>query len=243
VTDPLLPIPWLNTSDEMTPLPDPESAMIEPNGLLAIGGSLSINRLEEAYREGIFPWYGPDEPILWWSPDPRAVIPVDQLHISRSLRRALNRADYQVSLDRAFETVVEACAEPRPDQPGTWITDDMKAAYGRLHRAGLAHSIEIWRDQRLIGGLYGVSLGSAFFGESMFSREPNASKMAMAWLCAQLRAWQFQFLDCQMPTGHLLSMGARCLPRRQFLMMLAASQRQATRRGPWTLDIEDWRHE
>lgn len=238
-----LPIPWLAPDDETTPLPDPETALADPNGLLAIGGSLSTQRLESAYRAGIFPWFSPGEPILWWSPDPRAIIPIDAMHISRSLHRTLRRNDYAVTLDTAFDAVVEACAAPRPDQPGTWITRDMQAAYSQLHVAGLAHSIEVWRDGQLIGGLYGVSLGAAFFGESMFSRAPNGSKIAMAWLCAQLRAWGFHFLDCQMPTEHLMRLGAREIPRRRFLLALAASQRHPTRFGPWALEVADYRHE
>ncbi len=243
MTDLALPIPWLAATDETTPLPDPETALHEPNGLLAIGASLSPQRLEAAYREGIFPWFGPGEPILWWSPDPRAILAPGELHISRSLRRALNRRDYQVTLDTAFDRVVEACAAPRVDQPGTWITPDMQAAYSRLHVLGLAHSIEVWCSGDLIGGLYGVSLGQAFFGESMFSGASNGSKIAMVWLCAQLQAWGFHFLDCQMPTAHLLSMGVHCIPRQRFLLALAASQRAATRLGPWTLEVEDWRHD
>ncbi|MBY5268848.1 leucyl/phenylalanyl-tRNA--protein transferase [Spiribacter salinus] len=243
MTEAALPIPWLAADDETTPLPDPETALAEPNGLLAIGASLSPQRLEAAYRAGIFPWYSPGEPILWWSPDPRAIIAMGTLHISRSLDRALRRLDYTVTLDHAFDAVVQACAAPRADQPGTWITPDMQAAYSRLHTVGLAHSIEVWRDGALIGGLYGVSLGRAFFGESMFSRATNGSKIAMAWLCAQLRAWEFHFLDCQMPTEHLSSLGAQSLPRRRFLLTLAASQRHATHLGPWTLDVKDYRHD
>ena len=237
MTDALLPIPWLAPDDETTPLPDPETALAEPNGLLAIGGSLSPGRLEAAYRAGVFPWFSPGEPILWWSPDPRAIISPSGFHISRSLRRALRRDDYRVSLDTAFDAVVAACAEPRADQLGTWITTDMQAAYSRLHVAGLAHSIEVWRRGALIGGLYGVSLGAAFFGESMFSRAPNGSKIAMAWLMRQIHAWGFHFLDCQMPTAHLLRMGAEQIPRKRFLLALAASQRQPTRTSPWQLEI------
>ena len=238
MTDALLPIPWLAPDDETTPLPDPETALMEPNGLLAIGASLSPGRLEAAYRAGIFPWFSPGEPILWWSPDPRAIIVPARFHISRSLRRVLRRGDYAVSLDRAFDAVVAACAEPRPDQPGTWITAEMQAAYSRLHIIGLGHSIEVWRGDALIGGLYGVSLGGAFFGESMFSRAPNGSKIAMAWLMRQLQAWGFDFLDCQMPTSHLQTMGAEPITRKRFLLALAASQRRPTRTGPWQLEID-----
>ena len=241
MTDAILPVPWLAADDETTPLPDPQTALTDPNGLLAIGGSLSPSRLEAAYREGIFPWYNPGEPILWWSPDPRTILRPDALHISRSLAKVLKRRDYRVTLDTAFDAVVAGCAAPRADQPGTWITREMQAAYSRLHVLGLAHSIEVWRAETLVGGLYGVSLGAAFFGESMFSRVSNASKIAMAWLCAQLRAWDFHFLDCQMPTAHLLRLGAECIPRPRFLLMLAASQRMPTRTGRWVLTVEDWR--
>ncbi len=236
--EPVLPIPWIAADDETTPLPDPETALAEPNGLLAIGGSLSPSRLEAAYRAGIFPWYSPGEPILWWSPDPRALITPKSLHISRSMRRALRRADHTVTLDTAFDQVVSECAAPRDDQPGTWITQEMRAAYSRLHMAGLAHSIEVWRDNTLIGGLYGVSIGHAFFGESMFSRAPNGSKIALIWLLRQIEHWGFHFLDCQLPTAHLQSLGALCLPRKRFLLALAASQRHPTRLSPWQLEIE-----
>ncbi len=238
MTDYRLPIPWLAADDETTPLPDPETALVEPNGLLAIGASLSPRRLEAAYRAGIFPWFSPGEPILWWSPDPRTVITPAGLHISRSLRKALRRQDYQITLDTAFAQVITACAALRADQPGTWITPEMHTAYCQLHEAGIAHSIEVWRDNDLIGGLYGVSLGHAFFGESMFSRAANGSKIAIAWLMRQLKAWGFDFLDCQLPTPHLLSLGAECLPRKRFLLALAASQRHPTRLGPWQLEIE-----
>ncbi len=243
MTNAVLPIPWLDDDDEQTPLPDPQTALVEPNGLLAIGGSLSPQRLEAAYRAGIFPWFSPGEPLLWWSPDPRAIIRPNSLHISRSLRRTLKRHDFTLSLDQSFDAVVEACAAPRADQPGTWITTEMKAAYSRLHVIGLAHSIEVWRAGELIGGLYGVSIGRAFFGESMFSRATNGSKIAMAGLCAQLRAWEFDFLDCQMPTEHLMRLGATCLPRGQFLLALAASQRHPTHLGPWQFTATNRLHD
>lgn len=237
VTEPALPVPWLAPNDETTPLPDPETALADPSGLLAIGASLSPQRLESAYRRGIFPWYAPGEPILWWSPDPRALITPSGFHMSRSLRRRLQKPDYEVCMDTAFEAVVAACAAPRLDQPGTWITPEMADAYCQLHKLGLAHSIEVWREKRLIGGLYGVSTGHAFFGESMFSRATNASKIAIAWLLRQLDEWGFDFLDCQMPTGHLLSLGAETVPRKRFLLRLAASQRGATRLGDWSVSI------
>lgn len=233
----MLPIPWLAGDDETTPLPHPNTALAEPNGLLAIGASLSPKRLESAYRAGIFPWFSTDEPILWWSPNPRAVLFPTRFKASRRLQRTLRQHPYAITLDTAFDAVMQACAAPRADQPGTWITADMQAAFNRLHALGIAHSIEVWEDAELIGGLYGVALGGAFFGESMFSRKPNASKIAMAWLCGQLAAWDFLFLDCQMPTPHLLSLGAKCLPRAEFLAWLGRSQRQPDRLGHWQLSI------
>lgn len=236
-SNPILPVPWLAADDETTPLPHPATALTEPNGLLAIGATLSPSRLEAAYRAGIFPWFSADEPILWWSPDPRAILVPTRFRASRRFRQTLRKHDFSVTLDTAFSAVMQACAAPRKGQPGTWITREMQAAYNRLYQLGLAHSIEVWRNRVLIGGLYGVSLGGAFFGESMFSREPNASKIAMAWLCGQLAAWNFAFLDCQMPTQHLLSLGAECLPRTAFLERLTQSQRQPDRIGCWQLDI------
>lgn len=237
VTEPALPIPWLAPDDETTPLPDPETALAEPNGLLAIGASLSPQRLESAYRNGIFPWYSPGEPVLWWSPDPRALISPSRFHMSRSLRRQLRKTDYEVSMDTAFEAIIAACAAPRLDQPETWITPEMADAYCDLHTLGLAHSVEVWRGDRLIGGLYGVSTGRAFFGESMFSHATNGSKIALAWLLRQLHEWQFHFLDCQMATEHLVSLGAETVPRKRFLLRLAASQRGSTRLGTWSPSI------
>lgn len=232
-----LPIPWLAGDDETTPLPHPNTALAEPNGLLAIGATLSPNRLESAYRAGIFPWFSVDEPILWWSPNPRAVLFPTQFKASRRLRRTLRQHHYDITLDAAFDEVMHACAAPRTGQPGTWITAEMQTAFNRLHALGMAHSIEVWDNSNLVGGLYGVSFGGAFFGESMFSRHPNTSKIAMAWLCGQLVAWDFLFLDCQMPTSHLLSLGAECLSRTEFLAQLATSQRQPDRLGRWQLSI------
>lgn len=239
MTETSLPIPWLSGDDETTPLPHPNTALVEPNGLLAIGATLSANRLEAAYRAGIFPWFSEQEPILWWSPDPRAILVPTQFKASQRLRRILRQQNFSITLDTAFDEVIRGCAAPRPEQPGTWITDAMCDAFNRLHTLGLAHSIEVWKNQQLIGGLYGVSLGGAFFGESMFSRQPNASKIAMAWLCGQLTAWDFAFLDCQMPTPHLLSLGAQCLPRSRFLDWLADSQSQPDRLGRWQLSITE----
>lgn len=196
-----------------------------PEGLLAIGGDLSSRRLLDAYRHGIFPWYSAGQPILWWSPDPRAVLYPDRLRISRSLRKTLKRGKFTVTFDRAFEDVIEACAMPRliggEPSAGTWITSEMKTAYVELHREGYAHSVETWSGTRLAGGLYGVALGRGFFGESMFHRETDASKVALAGLTDLLRRWEFRFIDCQLPSGHIKSLGAVDIPRRRFLEELA----------------------
>jgi leucyl/phenylalanyl-tRNA---protein transferase len=198
-----------------------------PEGLLAVGGDLSSRRLLDAYRHGIFPWYSAGQPVLWWSPDPRAVLYPDHLKISRSLRRTLKRGTFKVTFDHAFESVIEACAEPRTiggePSAGTWITSEMKAAYIELHRKGYAHSVESWVDGRLAGGLYGVALGRGFFGESMFHRETDASKVAVAGLVDLLKRWDFHFIDCQLTSGHIMRLGAVEIPRSRFLEELAAA--------------------
>lgn len=211
-------IVWLDNAD--TPFPPPEQALEHPDGLLAAGGGLSAQRLLSAYRQGIFPWYNPGEPILWWSPNPRCTIQPADLHISRSLRKQLLREDYAVTFDRAFIDVIKACAATRSQQSGTWISTEIMAAYTRLHQQGIAHSVEVWRDDELIGGLYGLGIGSLFFGESMFSRADNASKIAFSYLCVQLQQWQFQLIDCQVYNSHLESLGARLMPRDEFLGIL-----------------------
>lgn len=212
---------WLDPDDDSTPFPPADAALRDPNGLLAVGGSLSPQRLEMAYRAGIFPWFSDGQPPLWWSPDPRAVFLPGEFHVSRSLRKHMRQQHFEVVFDRAFETVMRACAEPRAGQPGTWITGSMIAAYCELHRRGIAHSVEVYRDDRLVGGVYGVAFGAAFFGESMFSRESDGSKIALAWLSAQLARWRYHFIDCQVPSPHLARLGARLIPREQFLRMLA----------------------
>lgn len=214
---------WLDPRDPQQPFPPVHLAMRDPNGLLAIGGDLSVARLLRAYTQGIFPWYNPDEPILWWSPEPRAVIDPGALHVSRSLARRVQRADYAVSFDRAFVDVLDACAASRATSRGTWLGEDMKRAYLALHHQQHAHSVEVWREGRLIGGLYGVALGRVFFGESMFSRADDGSKIAMHWLCAQLAAWDFRLLDCQIGSPHLATLGAREIPRAQFMAELYAA--------------------
>ena len=221
--------------DERLLFPNPELA--DDSGLLAVGGDLSTERLLLAYSHGIFPWYQQGLPILWHSPDPRMVLRAGDLHVGRSLDKAVRRRPYELRLDTAFAEVLEACAETaRPDQDGTWITEDMKAAYRELHRLGFAHSAEAWLGDRLVGGLYGVSLGAGFFGESMFAFEPDASKIAFVTLVRQLAAWGIGLIDCQVYTEHLARFGADLVPRDEFLAMLEDALEHPTRRGPWSLD-------
>lgn len=212
--------------------PDPRRA--EPGGLLAVGGDLSPERLLAAYAQGIFPWYE-EEPVLWFSPDPRWVLVPKELRVARSLAKVLRQDRFAVRFDTAFDRVVEACATaPRPGQHGTWITPAMRAAYGRLHRLGFAHSVEAWRGDALAGGLYGVSLGSAFFGESMFARESDASKVAFVHLVRRLESWDFRLVDCQVETAHLRRFGAAPWSRARFLEELDRALRVPTRRGAWS---------
>jgi len=206
----------------------------EPEGLLAIGGDLSPERLLAAYSAGIFPWYSAGEPILWWSPDPRFVLFPDELRISRSMRQFLKKGNVRVTFDAAFPEVIAACgSRPRPGQDGTWITPEMRTAYNRLHALGFAHSVETWAGESLVGGLYGVSLGRTFFGESMFSVVPNASKAALIVLVYFLRERGFDLIDCQVETGHLGSLGARSIPRQEFIRILAQSLHHETLAGNW----------
>ncbi len=210
-------LPYLLHGRELA-FPDVELALCEPDGLLAVGGDLSPERLTEAYRNGIFPWYNESEPILWWSPDPRMVLFPERLHVARSLRKLLHKGRYTITFDRDFASVIEQCAALR--EGGTWITRDMRQAYCRLHQLGLAHSVECWRDRKLVGGLYGVALGRVFFGESMFSLETNASKVALVRLVERLREYGYRMMDCQVHSGHLQSLGAQDIPRVEFLRML-----------------------
>ena len=200
--------------------PPPEQALISPNGLLAAGGDLSSARLLEAYRHGIFPWFSEGEPILWWSPDPRMILFPCEFNVSRSLRKTLRNGRHEVRFDSAFEQVMRACAARREGQSGTWIHEEVIAAYCELHRMGYAHSVETWLDGQLVGGLYGMALGRMFYGESMFSRRTDASKIALAHLAAQLARWNFGMIDCQMNTPHLASLGAREIPRKEFIARL-----------------------
>ncbi len=204
--------------------------------MLAAGADLSPARLLEAYRRGIFPWFSEGQPILWWSPDPRMVLFPAELKVSRSLARTLRRKDFEIHADTAFRRVMEACAEPRPGQDGTWITHQMVEAYTAMHRQGIAHSVETWRDGELIGGLYGVALGRMFFGESMFSRAADASKVALVTLVRQLADWNFGMIDCQMKTPHLASLGAREIPRAEFARRLEELVHYAPVPAPWYLE-------
>jgi leucyl/phenylalanyl-tRNA---protein transferase len=212
--------------------PSPDDA--EPDGLLAVGGDLSSRRLLLAYAMGIFPWYSDGQPILWWSPDPRLILELKDFHISRRLRQILGRGTFRVTFDQDFSGVIRACASiDRPGQDGTWITPEMEQAYIELHQLGFAHSVESWIDDELAGGVYGVSLGRAFFGESMFSRASNASKVAMAILVERLDTWGFHFLDAQVTTPHMLSLGAKEISRETFLQSLEQALQFPTRCGNW----------
>ena len=210
---------WLKRT-ELT-FPPLEKALSEPNGLLAAGGDLSAERLIAAYRHGCFPWYEDGQPILWWSPNPRTVLFPNELHVSRSLRKLLRQQRYTVTFDRDFAGVISACAGPRGYTDGTWITSNMQAAYRELHAQGFAHSVEVWEGETLVGGLYGLAMGQLFFGESMFSRADNASKVGFATLVEHLRQAGFVLIDCQMPTDHLHSLGARAISRAEFAQWLA----------------------
>ena len=229
---------WLDPNAPDSVFPDPALALDEPNGLLAMGGDLSPQRLRRAYAQGIFPWYNPDESILWWCPHPRTVFHTDRVHVSRRLKRTLAKADYAVTLDEDFNGVISACAGQRVGNPGTWLGPQMRAAYAKLHALGDAHSIEVWRDGLLIGGLYGVSLGRMFFGESMFSRETDASKIALVWLNRQLNAWGFPILDGQVGSDHLYRMGAVDMPRSKFLRYVEENRALAAPSGPWRFDLD-----
>ncbi|MBD8873829.1 leucyl/phenylalanyl-tRNA--protein transferase [Rhodanobacter sp. DHB23] len=213
--------------------PDPRDALREPNGLLAFGGDLSPARLLAAYGQGIFPWYGEDEPILWWSPDPRCVFRTEALHANRSLRRQLRGKAWRVSVDRAFEEVVRACAAPRDGHAGTWIVPEMMDAYVALHRLGHAHSVEVWDDARLVGGLYGVAIGQLFCGESMFSAESGGSKLALMSLAALLRQWGWPLIDAQVANAHTLGLGAEEMPRESYLHAIVELTALPGRVGSW----------
>jgi len=224
-------MPVFCLSDQII-FPDPE--LSREDGLLAVGGDLCLERLILAYRMGIFPWYSDGEPVLWWSPDPRLVLYPEALHVSRSLMKTIRQGRFHVTLDQDFRQVISACAgAPRERQMGTWITTDMMDAYCRLHEAGFAHSVEVWHQGELAGGLYGVSLGKCFFGESMFTRSSNASKVGLVTLVKLLQKWSFSFIDCQVITRHLVQLGAREIPRKQFLAELRLALAWPTHKGTW----------
>jgi leucyl/phenylalanyl-tRNA--protein transferase len=224
-------IPFLGPAD---PFPPVEHALDNPEGLLAAGGSLTMKRLVEAYRCGIFPWFNEGDPILWWSPDPRTVLRPANVHVSHSLKKRLKKGEYYVTLDRAFARVLDGCAAPRPGDSGTWLSAAMRRAYTSLHNARLAHSVEVWMDGELAGGIYGVAIGRMFFGESMFARRTDASKIGIVTLAAQLDRWEFPLIDCQLETTHLMSLGAEHLPRRRFVAEIAHLVKQPA--PPWSLD-------
>jgi leucyl/phenylalanyl-tRNA---protein transferase len=213
-----------------TPFPNPEH--YDDQGLLAVGGDLSPQRLIDAYSQGIFPWYEPDQPILWWSPDPRMVLLPSEFKLSRSLSQSLKK-QYHITMDKDFKAVIEACASESGRTNQTWITPEMIDAYTQLHQLGYAHSLEVWQQDKLIGGLYGISLGKAFFGESMFHRVRDGSKLAIYYLCEACKTWQFDFIDCQLPTSHLESLGASPLSRHQFLQDLKAALKHPAKIGVW----------
>lgn len=230
---------WLTVTDAPDDFPPAGEALTEPNGLLAMGGDLSPQRLLAAYTQGIFPWYELGQPILWWSPDPRAVLWPENLHVSRRLQRTRRRSSLNLTCDQAFATVVECCAEPRRYAESTWITGEMSDAYNALHRLGWAHSFEAWQDDELVGGLYGVAIGRVFFGESMFSRTTNASKIALISAVNYLRARDFALLDCQIWSSHLQTLGATTLPRSVFLQQLDELCRPPGSPGSWAKDFEE----
>ena len=207
---------WLDDNQPEL-FPDVSLALREPDGLLAVGGDLSVQRLLAAYRQGIFPWYSEDQPVLWWSPDPRLVLTPEQLIISRSLRKTIRKDQFTVTFDKAFAHVIHECSAPRNYTHETWITNDMKQAYIKLHEAGHAHSVECWRDDKLVGGLYGIAIGKVFFGESMFSRVTDASKVAFAFLVKHLQHWKYKMIDCQVYSEHLASLGAENISREKFI--------------------------
>ncbi|MDX1489962.1 MAG: leucyl/phenylalanyl-tRNA--protein transferase [Pseudohongiellaceae bacterium] len=218
--------------------PPVELALEDPDGLLAVGGNLSSERLILAYSQGIFPWYQDDLPILWWSPGTRMVLYPEKLHVSRSMRKVIKQSPYRISFDEAFDQVISQCAELRLDAEGTWITSDMQKAYITLHKMHFAHSVEVWEDNILVGGLYGIAMGQAFFGESMFSTRSNTSKLALIALSKQLQDWGYQLIDCQVPSEHLESLGAQEMQREDFMKELERLRALPGKQGPWHFERE-----
>ena len=225
----------------MTGLPPVELALEEPNGLLAQGGDLSVETLLDAYRHGVFPWYSDDQPLLWWSPNPRAVLRPSEIHISRSMQRFLRKLPWEISFDRDFRAVITACAAPRDGHPGTWITREMTDAYYALHAGGHAHSLECRNGNELVGGIYGVAIGQVFFAESMCSRATNASKVALVALCDYLTKWGYQLIDCQIPNPHLLSLGVKMLSRGDFSALLSTACDRLPTQDAWEHRGTLWR--
>lgn len=228
-------IVWLDPDNDDDPFPPLSEAQTDPNGLLAAGGSLSPKRLLSAYRQGIFPWFDDSQPILWWSPAPRMVLKPSELHVSKSLAKLIRKGTYTCSFDKDFANVIMECAKDRADQDGTWITESMRAAYQTLHQLGHAHSVEVWLDDELVGGLYGIAIGQFYFGESMFSRRPNTSKIGLAYLTEKLQQWGYQYIDCQVKTEHLESLGANELPRERFSELLETYCPQQPALGAWLM--------
>ncbi len=227
-------LPWL---EDNSPFPDPDTALTEPNGLLAASYDLSPEQILQAYKNGIFPWYSEDQPVLWWSPNPRCVIFPHELHLSKSLKKHIRKTNPHFTFDQAFEQVIHHCARLDSEQ-GTWITEEMEDAYIQLHKLGYAHSVEVWREDKLIGGLYGLALGRCFFGESMFSLETNASKIAFSALCQQLQKWGYQLIDCQVENPHLLTLGATTIERTHFLKNLDKALNAPEMNHLWIFDID-----
>ncbi len=225
----------LNPGDSNQPFPDVSSALTNPDGLLAVGGCLSSRRIHNAYYNGIFPWYSDGEPILWWSPDPRLVLYPNQFKLSRSLRKTINRGEFQITYNQAFAEVIAACAKPRENSKGIWLTQEMQQAYCKLHTLGVAHSVEAWHQGHLAGGLYGIGIGQVFYGESMFSLRSNASKVAFATLIECFKNWCYTIIDCQVYSNHLVSLGAENIPRQQFIQLLKEYRDQPVSKQAWQL--------
>ncbi len=238
-------LPWLNPDDESAAFPPAKLALKDPEGLVAAGGDLSPKRVLRAYHEGIFPWYEEDQPILWWSPDPRGIIYPKKFIAHKRLLRTLKKKAWRITYDQSFVDVMKACAEPRSNSRGTWITPEMLRAYSLLHQLGYAHSIEVWNDNNyLVGGIYGVAIGSIFFGESMFSRETDTSKVALLYLCAYLDTWGYKMIDTQLTSNHLTSLGGINIPREEYLHILPKLTQQSVNTNAWQQDyplvLDDW---